>query len=77
MVQATELPAIKDTTDDILNKAIICEITGRPFRIVKMELDFYRRHNLPLPHRHPDQRHLERMQLKNPRKLRDRQCGKC
>lgn len=31
-------------SDDILTKAIICEVSGRPFRIVKQELEFYRRH---------------------------------
>jgi hypothetical protein len=40
-------------------------------------LDFYRKHNLPIPKRHPDQRHLDRMALRNPRKLFDRKCDKC
>ena len=68
---------IQDIADDILNKAIICEVTGKPFRIIKPELEFYRKHNLSLPHKHPDQRHKERMQQRNPRKLRDRSCAKC
>jgi CxxC-x17-CxxC domain-containing protein len=51
--------------------------TGKPFRIVKAELKFYRQHKLPLPHQHPDQRHLERMQLRTPRKLRERTCANC
>jgi formylmethanofuran dehydrogenase subunit E len=40
-------------------------------------LDFYRKHNLPIPRKHPDIRHLERMKLRNPRKLFDRKCDKC
>jgi hypothetical protein len=32
---------------------------------------------LPIPRRHPDQRHLDRMALRNPRKLFDRKCDKC
>ena len=72
------LPArIEDIPDDILNWAIICEVTGKPFRIVKAELEFYRKHKLPIPHRHPDQRHLDRMALRNPRKLFERTCDKC
>ncbi len=63
--------------DDILNWAIICEVTGKPFRIIKQELDFYRKHKLPIPRRHPDQRHLDRMALRNPRKLFERKCDKC
>jgi hypothetical protein len=56
---------------------IICEFTWKPFRIIKPELEFYRKHNLPIPHKHPDQRHRERMLLRNPRKLRKRVCAKC
>jgi CxxC-x17-CxxC domain-containing protein len=45
--------------------------------IVKQELDFYRKYNLPIPKRHPDQRHEDRVRLKNPRKLFERKCDKC
>jgi hypothetical protein len=72
------LPAdIKDIPDDILNWAVECEVTSKPFRIIKQELDFYRKHSLPIPRRHPDQRHLDRMSLRNPRRLYDRSCDKC
>ncbi len=78
IIPANKLPEnIKDIPDDILNWAIMCETTQKPFRIIKQELDFYRKHNLPIPRKHPDQRHLERMQLRNPRKLFDRKCDKC
>ena len=34
-IRAQDLPDnIHDVTDDILKKAIICEVSGRPFRIV-------------------------------------------
>ena len=71
------LENIADIPDDILNRAIECKITKKPFRIIKQELEFYRKHNLPIPKRHPDQRHLDRMKLRNPRKLFDRKCDKC
>ena len=78
IIPAEKLPEnIKDIPDDILNWAIMCETTQKPFRIIKQELDFYRKHNLPIPRKHPDQRHLERMQLRNSRKLFDRKCDKC
>ena len=77
-IKAQDIPVnIQDITDDILNKVIICGVTGKPFRIIKPELEFYRTHNLSVPHKCPDQRHLERIQSRNPRKLRDRQCNKC
>jgi hypothetical protein len=57
VITKDELPdSIFDVTDDILTKAIICEATGRPFRIIKTELEFYRRHKLPLPTIHPYER---------------------
>jgi CxxC-x17-CxxC domain-containing protein len=78
IIPASKLPeSITDIPDDILNRAIECEITKKPFRIISQELEFYRKHNLPIPKRHPDQRHLDRMKLRNPRKLYDRKCDKC
>ena len=78
IIPASKLPEdISDIPDDILNWAIECEVTKKPFRIIKEELDFYRKHNLPIPRRHPDQRHLDRIKLRNPRKLYDRNCDKC
>ena len=76
-IQAKDLPDISSVTDDILNQAIICEITSRPFRIIKSELEYCRQQWIDLPTKHPDQRHKERIALRNPRKLRDRQCAKC
>ncbi len=78
VIPASKLPdTIDSIPDDILNWAIECEVTGRPFRIIRQELEFYRKHSLPIPRRHPDQRHLDRMALRNPRKLYERQCDKC
>lgn len=63
--------------DDILQWAIECEATKRPFKIIKQELEFYRKMRLPVPRLHPDERHRRRMALRNPRKLWDRECAKC
>jgi hypothetical protein len=64
-------------TDDVLQRIFICEISGRPFRIVKAELEFYRRHSIPLPHRHPDIRHLQRLAQTAERNLYLRKCDQC
>ncbi len=75
IIPAKLLPEnIADIPDDILNWAIECEVTKKPFRIIKQELEFYRKHQLPIPHKHPDQRHKERMEQRNPRKLFERFC---
>lgn len=78
VIPAEQLPdRIDDVPDDILNWAIECETTTRPFRIIKQELDFYRKMKLPVPHLHPDERHRLRMALRNPRHLWSRTCHKC
>ena len=75
VIPASRLPdTIESIPDDILNWAIECEVTKKPFRIIKQELEFYRKHSLPIPRRHPDQRHRDRMALRNPRKLYERVC---
>ena len=45
--------------------------------IQKAELEFYRKHNLPLPRKHPDVRHEERMKLRPGRTLYLRNCDQC
>ena len=78
VIPAEKLPnSIDDIPDDILNWAMKCETTKRPFKIIKQELDFYRQMKLPVPHFHPDERHKRRMAHRNPRKLWNRPCMKC
>lgn len=77
-ITVNQLPDnIKEIPDDILNWAVICEKTGRPFKIQPMELSLLRKMNVPVPRLHPDQRHRDRFSLRNPRKLWERQCAKC
>lgn len=77
-VKASSLPsAISQTGDDILESAIECEVTAKPFRVTREELKFYRDHGLSLPRRHPDQRHADRVALRNPRVLWKRHCEQC
>jgi hypothetical protein len=68
---------IQDINEDILDSALTCEISGKLYKIIKPELSFYKKHNLPLPKRCPDQRHADRMALRCPRKLWERNCFKC
>lgn len=48
----------------LLWSAIQCTVTWKLFRIQPQELLFYKKHNIPLPQKHPDQRHIERLQLR-------------
>lgn len=44
---------IRDTGDDIVEKTIYDETHGKSFRVTAYELEFYRRHNIPLPRIYP------------------------
>jgi len=68
---------IKAVSDAIVQQVLQCSVTGKLYKIIPQELKFYREMQLPIPHKCPDQRHAERMQLRNPRKLWKRQCAKC
>ena len=64
IIPGSKLPDdISKIPDDILSWAIECEVTKKPFRIVKPELDFYRKHHLPIPRKHPDERYRERTKI--------------
>ncbi|MDA1209243.1 MAG: hypothetical protein O2904_04410 [bacterium] len=77
-ISADQLPDnISETPDDILDWAIECEVTKKPYKIQKKELEFYRAQSLPIPHRCREERHYDRFILRNPRKLWERQCSKC
>ncbi|MDC0358822.1 hypothetical protein OAO01_08405 [Oligoflexia bacterium] len=68
---------IAEISDEVLSAALRSTTSGRLFRIIKSELDFYRKLSLPLPRLHPDERYYNRWALRNPRKLWPRPCTKC
>lgn len=68
---------IKDIPDSIVNEILACKSCGKNFRLIVQELEFYRKHDLPIPTKCPDCRHLQRTSLRNPRHLWDRDCQKC
>lgn len=74
-IKAEDMPAtIAEVTEDILNEVLVCKDCKKNFRITKSELDFYKRMNLPLPHKDFECRHQDRMSKRNPRKLWHRAC---
>jgi len=44
----------------LYGSVILCEISGRPYRLTKAELEFYQKQKIELPTKHPDIRHKER-----------------
>lgn len=65
---------IRTAGEDILEKVLRCEVSGKPYRLIPMELQFYRRIGLPIPRRAPLQRHLDRMNRMLPRRSYERIC---
>jgi hypothetical protein len=67
----------EDTPDDLCERILLCEVTKTPYKLIPQELKFYKSMHLPIPGKCPDQRHLERLAMRNPRRLWDRTCSKC
>jgi hypothetical protein len=62
-IPASRLPEdISSIPDDITNWAIECEVSGKYYKITRPELDFYRKHHLPIPRKHYDVRRKERFE---------------
>ena len=77
-IQGKDLPTtIAEVEDDIIHKVIVCEESGKPYRIVQQELDFYRKHNIPLPTKHQDIRQAEVLKKRLPRWFHIIHCDKC
>lgn len=74
-IKEKDMPEITaEVTDEILKEVLVCKDCKKNFRITKGELDFYKRMNLPLPHKDFECRHQDRMKKRNPRKLWHRSC---
>ncbi len=73
-----ELPdGIDQVAEDITQKILFCQKTGRKYKIIPQELQYYRQLHVPLPRHHPDVRMQRRRELLNLYKLWKRPCMKC
>ena len=74
-IKEEEMPkTIEEVSEDILKEVLVCKDCKKNFRITKGEFDFYKRMNIPLPHKDFECRHQDRMKKRNPRKLWPRSC---
>lgn len=70
--------SIAEVKDDITEKVFKCEVSGKAYRIIPMELAFYRKMGIPIPRVSPFERHRTRLRfIADHRKLFTRVCGKC
>lgn len=68
---------IREVSDEVLQKTLVCEASGRKYKIMAPELKFYRKMKLPIPLKCPDERHYDRLKLHGLYKVFGRQCAKC
>lgn len=65
---------LTETSDQVLQQVFGCTSCGKPYKIIRQELAFYRQLNIPLPDQCYTCRHLHRMSQRNPIELWQRQC---
>lgn len=86
-MKTSDIPrTISDAGDSILKEIIECDsqhdnkdkypLCATAFRVVQIELDFYRATGMPIPKKCPACRRQDRFALRNPRKLWHRSCMK-
>ncbi len=73
---------IDEISDTITSEIIECENKGdeiknctTAFRVIPDEVGFYKRFNIPIPHKCPNCRHRERMTLRNQPIFREAKCS--
>lgn len=68
---------IENVENSLCKEVLVCEKSGKKYKVIPQELKFYKKLGIPVPHRSPDQRHRDRIELRTSRKLWDRTCDKC
>lgn len=68
---------IKDVSDSILKEIFKCVGCGKNYKLIKMELEFYKRMNIPIPKLCPFCRDRYRHSRMNPMEIFNRNCAKC
>ncbi len=74
MKEADMPKTIEGVADSILQDIFTCSDCGKNYRLIKAELDFYKRMHLPIPHKDFECRHKARMEKRTPRELWKRSC---
>ena len=67
---------ITDAPEDITQQILACTKTGKNFKLIAKDLAFYKKFSLAIPDLCPDQRHMQRLHLKNPPEIYQRTCAK-
>ncbi|MES2930943.1 MAG: hypothetical protein V4665_04135 [Patescibacteria group bacterium] len=77
-IASKDLPDhLDDINESILEDVISCGKCERAYRIIALELQFYKKLGIPLPRLCQDCRFVERFKLVNPPELWSRTCDRC
>lgn len=68
---------IRETKDSVTEHPLTCKNCKKGYRIIPLELRFYRKVNLNVPAKCPSCRQKYLLGFRNPRKLWKRECQKC
>jgi Zn ribbon nucleic-acid-binding protein len=68
---------IDECSSELSKELLVCQECTKNYRIIRQELVLYQKQRIPLPRLCPQCRHLERMNLRTPRELWQRDCAKC
>jgi len=77
-VKSSDIPdRFPDNADEWVGKPIIDEKANRRFSFIKPEIEFYKKHGLPLPDKHFVRRFQELNWIMNGARFETRECSKC
>ncbi|MFA5855519.1 MAG: hypothetical protein WC846_04580 [Candidatus Gracilibacteria bacterium] len=68
---------VSEAGPEVTKNIFTCRTSGKLYKITPQELALYKKMDLPLPQKTPDQRFKEHMSRKNPRSLWMRPCSLC
>lgn len=78
IIESEHIPdSLEDVPTDILEQALRCKVSSKPFKIIESELDFYRYMSLPLPDIHPTIRMNTNYKIAINGKMYNTLCNKC
>ncbi len=76
--KSEEIPDhIKNVPDDFINEVLVCTECSRNYRLIKRELEFYRKMLIPIPRKCWNCRFVDRIHRRGPYKFWKRVCDKC
>lgn len=68
---------IEEVDASVCDKVLTCAATGKKFKVILQEFEFYKKFKLPLPRVCPEERYRELCALQPPKKLVDAACSVC